>query len=52
MCPRPYKLGQRQQATDQTRARIVAAARDLLAGEDGPSGFTVDAVARRAGWRG
>lgn len=49
MSPRPYKLGQRQLATDQTRIRIVAAARELLADENGPPGFTVDAVARQAG---
>lgn len=49
MTPRPYNLGQRQAATDQTRARIILAARDLLARDEGPSGFTVDAVARRAG---
>jgi AcrR family transcriptional regulator len=49
MSPRPYKLGQRQVATDQTRSRIVAAARELLADESGSAGFTVDAVARQAG---
>src|ERR1700730_1180757 len=48
MSPRPYKLGQRQVAADQTRSRIVAAARALLADESGPAGFTVDAVARQA----
>jgi AcrR family transcriptional regulator len=47
--PRPYKLGQRQLASDQTRNRIVAGARELLAGESGPAGFTVEAVARQAG---
>jgi AcrR family transcriptional regulator len=49
MAPRPYNLGQRQIATDQTRERIVAAARALLAAEAGPAGFTVEAVARQAG---
>jgi AcrR family transcriptional regulator len=49
MSPRPYDLGQRQLVTDQTRSRIIAAARDLLAAERGTSGFTVDAVARQAG---
>jgi AcrR family transcriptional regulator len=49
VAPRPYNLGQRQLATDQTRSRIVAAARALLADESGPLGFTVDAVARQAG---
>jgi AcrR family transcriptional regulator len=62
MSPRAYTLGQRQAAADQTRSRIVAAARELLADEGGVasgapaapsaaavSGFTVEAVARRAG---
>jgi AcrR family transcriptional regulator len=49
MSPRPYKLGQRQLAADETRSRIVAAARELLADETGSAGFTVDAVARQAG---
>jgi len=48
MSPRAYKLGQRQLATEQTRGRIIAAARDLLAEENGPAGFTLDAVARKA----
>ncbi len=49
MHPRPYQLGRRQEATDQTRARILAAARELLAAPEGYAGFTIDAVARRAG---
>jgi AcrR family transcriptional regulator len=49
MSPRPYTLGRRQVGADQTRARIVAAARELLADESGPADFTVDAVARQAG---
>ncbi|MBA2680873.1 MAG: TetR/AcrR family transcriptional regulator [Ktedonobacteraceae bacterium] len=48
MSPRPYRLGQRQAATDQTRARIVTAARELLTASDGFSGFSIDAVARQA----
>lgn len=49
MSPRPYRLGRRQEATDQTRASILAAARELLAASEGFSGFTIDAVARQAG---
>ncbi len=49
MSPRPYNLGQRQLTTDQTRSRIVAAARELLASDAGTTGFTVDAVAKQAG---
>jgi len=45
MSPRPYRLGQRQAATDETRARVLAAARDQLAKE---ASFSIDAVARRA----
>jgi AcrR family transcriptional regulator len=48
MSPRPYRLGQRQAATEQTRARIIAAARELLVASDGFSGFSIDAVARKA----
>jgi AcrR family transcriptional regulator len=47
--PRPYRLGQRQAATDETRARIIAAARELLIAAGGPGGFSIDAVARQAG---
>src|SRR6516164_1757761 len=46
---RPYCLGQRQTTIEQTRARIVQAARELLAAPGGVSGFTVDAVAGQAG---
>jgi len=48
MSPRPYRLGQRQVATEQTRARILNAARELLLAPDGFSGFTIEAVARQA----
>lgn len=48
MSPRAYRLGERRVATEETRGRIVAAARGLLVAEGGLSGFTVDAVARRA----
>lgn len=48
MSPRPYRLGQRQAATEQTRARIIAAARALLMAEGGFSGFSIEAVARQA----
>lgn len=45
----PYHPAQRQSASEGTRARIVAAAREVLADPDAPVDFTVDAVARRAG---
>jgi AcrR family transcriptional regulator len=48
MSPRPYQLGRRQEATNETRTRILAAARELLMSSDGFSGFSMDAVARQA----
>ena len=48
MSPRPYRLGQRQKATEQTRARILVATRELLLTSDAFSGFSIDAVARQA----
>ena len=48
MSPRPYRLGQRQAATEQTRIRILTATRELLMASDGFSGFSIDAVARQA----
>jgi AcrR family transcriptional regulator len=49
MCPRPYRLGRRQAAAEDTRARILRAARALLVASGGFKGFSVDAVAREAG---
>jgi AcrR family transcriptional regulator len=49
MSPRPYRLGARQAARDETRARIVAAARAMIAAPEGIRSFTIDAVARHAG---
>jgi AcrR family transcriptional regulator len=49
MSPRPYRLGRRKAAVEQTRARILRAARELLTARAGGEGFSVDAVARRAG---
>lgn len=49
MSPRPYRMGARQAATDETRARIVAAARETLSASGGIGAFTVDAVAAEAG---
>ncbi|HAE82841.1 MAG TPA: TetR/AcrR family transcriptional regulator [Ktedonobacter sp.] len=48
MSPRPYRLGQRQAATELTRARILNAARALLMSSDGYSHFSIDAIARQA----
>jgi AcrR family transcriptional regulator len=48
MSPRPYRLGQRQAATEQTRTRIISAARELLMASDGFASFSIDQVARQA----
>src|ERR1700719_4474852 len=48
MSPRPYQLGQRQASSEQTRSRIIDAARELLMTSNGFSGFSIDAVARQA----
>jgi AcrR family transcriptional regulator len=47
MSPRPYRLGQRQAAIDETRARVIGAARELLVC-DKPGRFSIEAVAQRA----
>jgi AcrR family transcriptional regulator len=44
-----YRSEVREAAVDETRARIVAAARTVLAGGKGIPAFSVDAVAREAG---
>src|SRR5213596_901662 len=41
--------GRRKPAADRTRARVLRAARELLAARAGAQPFSVDAVARRAG---
>jgi AcrR family transcriptional regulator len=49
MSPRAYNLGKRKAATEETRGRIIEAARRLLSAPDGVGAFTIDAVAREAG---
>ena len=46
--PRPYRLGARKASAEETRARVIAAARELLATSSSPVGFSIDAVARAA----
>src|SRR5579875_493522 len=48
MSPRPYSMGQRQAIAEQTRTRILTAARELLLESEGFAGFSIDAVARQA----
>ena len=47
MSPRPYRLGQRQAAIDETRSRVMGAARELLVC-DRPGRFSIEEVAQRA----
>jgi len=46
--PRPYRKRARQEAVDETRLRIIAAARELLSDPAGVTSFTIDGVAARA----
>ncbi|HJT69056.1 MAG TPA: helix-turn-helix domain-containing protein [Terriglobales bacterium] len=48
MSPRSYNLGKRKASTEGTRARILEAARKLLATETGPADLSMEAVARAA----
>lgn len=48
MSPRSYQLGRRQAATDETRTRIINAARELIAGGASFTVFSMEAVARQA----
>ena len=47
--PRPYRMGQRGTTMEQTRARVLAAARELILGENALASFSMEAVARQAG---
>ena len=49
MSPRPYELGRRQDQIDESRRRVIGAARSLLAEAGSYRAFTVDAVAKKAG---
>jgi AcrR family transcriptional regulator len=48
MSPRPYRLGERESTIQQTRDRIIEAARALLTTSEGITSFTIEAVARQA----
>src|SRR6202521_1839411 len=49
MNPRPYRSPRRDAAATRTRARIVAAAAALLGAAEGIGGFSLEAVAKKAG---
>jgi AcrR family transcriptional regulator len=48
MSPRPYQLGKRQDQIDESRRRVIEAARALLAEAGSYRAFTIDAVAKKA----
>src|ERR687885_370284 len=48
MSPRPYQRTRRAAAAEETRARVLAAARELLGASGGLTGFSLDAVAAAA----
>jgi AcrR family transcriptional regulator len=48
MSPRPYRLGERESTIQQTRDRIIDAARALLTTNQGITSFSIEAVARQA----
>ena len=48
MSPRRYQLGKRQEQIDESRQRVIDAARSLLAQADSYRSFTVEAVAKQA----
>jgi len=48
LSPRPYSMAHRDLAAEQTRARIMRAARELLSDPAGISAFTIEAVAKQA----
>jgi AcrR family transcriptional regulator len=47
--PRPYRSPHRDAAATQTRERIVAAAAAILGASEGIGGFSLEAVAKKAG---
>jgi AcrR family transcriptional regulator len=49
MTPRTYRMQARQASAEETRARVVSAARALLSARRGIDAFTIDSVARKAG---
>lgn len=49
MSPRPYRMARRQETTNETRLRIIDAARELLSIRDGSARFSMEEVAQRAG---
>jgi AcrR family transcriptional regulator len=48
MSPRAYKSIRRQAGSEETKSRIVEAARQLLADESNPADLSLEAIARKA----
>ena len=48
MSPRQYQMGKRREQVDESRRRVLDAARALLREGGSYTAFTVDAVAKRA----
>jgi len=48
MCPRAYNLGKREAAANETRLRILTAAREILADESETADLSMEGIARRA----
>ncbi|MFF2555272.1 TetR/AcrR family transcriptional regulator [Nocardia sp. NPDC058058] len=48
MSPRQYNLGKRTAQIEQSRRQVLDAAREVLGGADNYTGFTLDAIAKRA----
>lgn len=49
MPSRPYRMVRRRETTEETRSRIIAATREMVAARQGTGKFSVEAVARKAG---
>jgi AcrR family transcriptional regulator len=49
MSPRRYNVEKRRADAEHTRARVIEAARELVASPNGMAGFSMEAVARQAG---
>jgi AcrR family transcriptional regulator len=49
MSPRPYNMARRKEATHATRAKILEATRAIIGGKGDLEGFSMEAVARKAG---
>jgi AcrR family transcriptional regulator len=49
MSPRSYRTQKRREAAEETRGRVLAATRRILAGSEGLARLSIDAVAEKAG---